>query len=75
MMLRQCKLSRPSARGRYEDVFWIDNSLAVKGKKVVDEEGVVWIVEALYTAKEHADVDKTHDQWREFAHVLDRKRP
>jgi hypothetical protein len=59
MMLRQCKLSRPSARGRYEDVFWI----------------VVWIVEALYTAKEHADVDKTHDQWREFAHVLDRKRP
>lgn len=60
-MLRQVLLSRPrrpshsdgtDGFGVYQDVFWIDSALARKGKKVIDEEGLVWTVEETYGVKD-----------------------
>ncbi len=71
MMLRQVKLLRRSPRGHIEDVFWIDNALAKKGKRVVDDEGIVWIVAEVYTAKPSKELDIEYEAWREFARKLE----
>jgi hypothetical protein len=70
-MLRQVLLRRPTRQGHAEDVFWIDNSIAKVGKRVRDEDGVVWLVAETYSAKPFADVDLHHRTWKAFAAVLD----
>lgn len=47
--LTQVLLRQPKVlEGFKEDVFWIQSEFALKGKKVQDEDGVVWTVVAVY---------------------------
>lgn len=70
-MLRQVLLRRQLHDAGYsEDVFWIQNELAVVGKRVRDEEGIVWRVQEVYNAKPFSDVDKLRAAWKRWADVL-----
>lgn len=66
-MMRQVLLRS----GTKEDVFWIRNEVARVGKKVVDEDGVVWTVTEAYNARPFEDVDRQIRTWAEFAETLD----
>lgn len=79
-VFRQVLLSRPitpyvkwmqHADGYKEDVFWIDNKLAKIGKKVKDEDGVIWTIKDVYNAKEFEDIEQQRATWKRFAEVLD----
>jgi hypothetical protein len=70
-MMRQVKLQRRSTTGLKEDVFWIDNELAKPGKRVIDTDGIVWIVAEVYNAKPSKELDIEYEAWREFARTLD----
>jgi hypothetical protein len=66
-MMRQVLLRS----GTKEDVFWIRNEVARVGKRVVDEDGVVWTVAEAYNARPFKDVDRQIRTWAEFAETLD----
>jgi hypothetical protein len=69
-MMRQVLLRS----GSKHDVFWIRNEVAKVGKKVVDEDGVVWTVAEAYNARPFKDVDLQIRVWAEFAETLDGRR-
>lgn len=68
-MLRQVLLKE--LNGTKQDVFWIDNEVARVGKKVKDEDGIVWVVAEAYNAKLFDDVDKQREAWKRWSDVLD----
>lgn len=68
---RQCELKRPSETGQYTDVFWIDNKLAKLNKRVIDDDGNIWTITALYNARAFKDVEETIKLWKRFKEVLD----
>ncbi len=70
-MLRQVLLRRPSERGNYEEVFWIANELARKGKHVRDEDGHIWEIVETYSAKSFDDVDAQRAAWKRWSDVLE----
>lgn len=70
-MLRQVLLRKPSLNGYKEDVFWIDNELAIKGKRVQNEAKEIWTVVVLYNAKPFDDIENQIAAWAKFAAVLD----
>lgn len=70
-MLRQVLLRRPRGESGYmDDVVWIDDELAHKGKRVQDEDGIVWVVKETYNAKPFEDVDKQREVWKRFSDIL-----
>lgn len=69
-MLRQVLLRRPIDRGAAEFVAWISNELAILGKRVRDDDGIVWTVAATYNAKHFADVDAQRAAWKRWSDVL-----
>lgn len=69
-MLRQVLLRRPSEHGYYEEVFWIDNAVAKAGKRVRDDDGLIWTIVEIYSARHFEDVDKLRAAWKRFAEVL-----
>ncbi len=71
MILRQVMLVRPSEIGEYQDVCWIRNELARVGKRVQDENGVVWTVRELYNSKERDDVLVIANTARNYAEIVD----
>lgn len=66
-MMRQVLLRS----GSKQDVFWIRNEVARVGKKVVDDDGIVWTVVEAYNARPFEDVDRQIRVWAEFAETLD----
>lgn len=70
-MLRQVKLHRPVEGGVAEDICWIDNTVAKAGRRVMDEDGVIWTVVEIYGARAFSKVDLTARVAREFAKTLD----
>jgi hypothetical protein len=70
-MLRQVLLRRPVDNGHAEDVFWIDNTLARVGKRLRDDDGVVWTVIDTYTARPFDDLEAQRDAWKRWAEILD----
>lgn len=67
-MLRQVLLRS----GTKQDVFWIRNEIAKAGKRVVDDNGVVWTVIETYNARPFEDVDRQIRTWAESAETLDK---
>lgn len=71
-LLRQVLLRRQlHDTGYTEDVFWIQNAMAKVGKRVRDEDGVVWRVQEIYNTKTFHDVDILRDTWKQFFDALD----
>ncbi len=68
---RQVAVSRPSDHGVFVDVWWIDNAIASVGRRVLDEEGVIWTITAVYGARPRASVEAWNDAQRQFEKVLD----
>ncbi len=71
-MLRQVLLRefKPEDQPRKQDVFWIENEFAKVGKKLKDDDGIVWVVVETYNAKLFKDVDKQREAWKRWADVL-----
>ncbi len=70
-MLRQVLLVEDGGAG--QAVFWIDNAIAKKGARVVDEAGKRWRVAEIYNARSFEDVDRQIRVWSEFAKTLEGK--
>ena len=69
--LRQVLLRRPSDGGHFEDVFWIQVSLAKVGKRLLSEDdGHVWTVVELYNVRAFEDVEQQRQTWKRFSEVL-----
>ena len=70
-IVRQVLLRRPCDNGYREDVYWIRNDLAKLNKRVKDEDGKIWTVAEVYSARPCEDLDAWREAWKKFADVLD----
>lgn len=72
--LRQVTLRRPiGASGSYgEDVFWIKEEFAKAGKRLVDEDGIIWTVKEVHGRSAVDDLDKRYAAWRRWRDVLEK---
>lgn len=70
-LLRQVLLVEDG--GSRQDVFWIDNAVARKGARVVDEAGKRWRVAEVYNVRSFEDVDRQIRVWSDFAKTLEGK--
>jgi hypothetical protein len=76
-LLRQVLLRRPighrGENAHKEDVAWIDNRFARVGKRLVDEDGIIWTVIETYSVSAPDDLDRRHAAWRRWRDVLEKR--